>query len=298
MVHRNENPLENAQDERRVAFVMPGGGSLGAVQVGMLGALHAHGIIADLVVGTSVGGFNAAFIAADPINGHIALHDVWVALQRRDLFALAPKGMALGLVGRRDAIFGNEKLLSFLHRHAPLVRLEHAKIPIAITATDFETGHPVALTHGPAVSALLATGAIPGIFPAVQRDSRLLVDGGVSAAWPVELALDMGATDVYVLETASVQTMQRRRGALAMFERGIDIITDRAVALERRAVFASHPGRIHEIPAPHSRTSILDLSTTRDLIDAAKASTSQWLREHQSLTSSPGISNELENTTA
>ena len=269
----------------RIAFVLPGGGSLGAVQVGMLDALHTAGIVADLIVGTSVGGFNASFIAAHPLDGHVVLRDVWLALKRRDLLALAPKGLALGLTGRRDAIFSNERLLAFLHRHVQLARLEDAEIPLTITATDFETGHPVAMTHGPAVSALLATGAIPGIFPAVRRDGRLLVDGGVSAAWPVELALEMGATDVYVLETATVQSMQRRRGALAMFERGVDIITERAIALERRSLFALHPGRIHEIPAPASHTSILDLSTTRELIDSACESTTQWLAtRHQECT--------------
>ncbi len=265
----------------RIAFVLPGGGSLGAVQVGMLEALFAGGIRPDVIVGTSVGSFNGSFIAADPEHGHNILRDVWLGMERRDILALRPRAIALGLFGRHDFICHNDRLVHFLHRHAPLARLQDAKVPIVMTASDLETGQPVAMRDGPAISALLATSALPGVLPPVWRNGRLLVDGGMTAAWPVQLAIEAGADRVYVLETANCTTMQRRRGALAMFERGVDMITDHAVALERRSVFAANAGRVFEIPAPPSRTSILDLSATAELIEAARTTTRRWLRDHQ-----------------
>ncbi len=277
-----EQRLRQGEDGQRprIAFVLPGGGSLGAVQVGMLQALAESGIRADMVVGTSIGGFNGSFVAADPLNGHVALAKVWNTLKRRDILSLDPRNIALGLLGRRDSIFNNDRLLAFLHRNTPLDRLELGEIPFTVTATDLETGQPTALRNGPAITALMATGAIPGVLPAVLRDGRLLVDGGVTAAWPVQIAIEDGADIIYVLETATVSTMQRRRGALAMFERGVDMITEHAIALERQAIFAAHEGRVFEIPAPTSRTSILDLSTTAELIGAAHANTHRWLAQH------------------
>lgn len=86
----------------RTAFVLAGGGSLGAVQVGMLKALATHGVHADLVVGASVGAINGAHYAADPsAEGMARLERIWCGLRRRDVFARAPLAALLALVRGR-----------------------------------------------------------------------------------------------------------------------------------------------------------------------------------------------------
>ena len=268
----------------KTAFVLPGGGSLGAVQVGMLHTLHEAGIHADVVVGTSIGSFNGSFVAADPTTAHDRLREVWLTIKRRDIFQVNAASLALGAFGRRDSLCSNSRLEHFLRSHLQFERLEDAKIPFVVTATDLDTGEPIALRRGPTLSALLATSALPGFLPPIERDGRQLIDGGVSSAWPVELALAAGATTIYVLETATSETMVRRRGAFAMFERGVDLLTDRVVALHRHRVLEeAHVAgaQVFEVPAPHSRVSLLDLSTTSELIDAARRSTERWLEQTQ-----------------
>lgn len=267
----------------RAAFVLPGGGSLGAVQVGMLSALNAAGIQPDLVVGTSIGGFNGSFVAADPATAHERLTDVWLRLKRRDVMQVSPTALVLGTIGRRDSLLDNTRLRAFLQSTLQFERIEHSKIPFIVTATDVDSGESVAITRDPALSALLATSALPGFLPPIYRDGHTLIGGGVSTAWPVELAVQAGATHIYVLETASCATMARRRGAFAMFERGVDLISDSVVALQRQRIAGTAGVELFEIPAPPSHVSLLDLTSTGELIAAATASTTAWLEKQPSL---------------
>ena len=123
--------------------------------------------------------------------------------------------------------------------------------------------------------------ALPGFLPPISRDGRTLIDGGVSSAWPVEIAIAAGATDVYVLSTATCDTMTRRRGAFAMFERGVDLISDRVVALQRHAVRTTSTAAVFDLPAPPSHVSLVDLSSTQELIDGGHRTTQAWLANHE-----------------
>jgi NTE family protein len=258
------------------AFVLPGGGSLGAVQVGMLRALADAGIRPDLLVGASVGAFNAVVVAARP-DGLEQLEAIWRSLRRRDLIQVEPLHALLGLIGRRDSLLPGRRTREFFERHIVVHALEDTVIPVVAVATDIDTGERVALERGDAVQACLASAAIPGIFPPVRIGDRTLVDGGLSASWPVGVAIERGATRVFVLDTADLTTMQRRRGALALFERGIDVLTDHSVELQRRSVQSRAEVEVIEIRPPHSAVSIFDLSSTAELIDAARASTAMLL---------------------
>src|SRR5262249_60930041 len=108
----------------RTAFVMAGGGSLGAVEVGMLRVLAAHEIRPDFVVGSSVGAINAAYFASDPTPAGVAeLTRIWSGLRTRDVFPFSPVRGFLGFVGWQSALVDPTPLRTLLARELPFDRL-------------------------------------------------------------------------------------------------------------------------------------------------------------------------------
>ncbi len=179
------------------AFVFSGGGSLGAVQVGMLQALFENDVAPDFLVGTSVGAVNAAWVAGRPDTEAIAeLAEIWMSLRRQHVFPLSPVTSARGLLGKTNHLISNASLRSLLEKHIPYRRLEEAHLPVHVVATDLKNGRAVGLASGPAVPALLASCAIPGVFPPVAIGRREYMDGGVANHTPITVALELGATDV------------------------------------------------------------------------------------------------------
>jgi NTE family protein len=187
----------------QVAFVLAGGASLGALQVGMLHALYERGITPDLLVGTSVGALNAAYVASRPQTAQTAkeLACVWRGIQRNDLFPIHPRTVIGGLGGRRDHIVPDRPLKHLISRHLGIERLEEAAVPVHIVTFDLHSGEEVRLSDGPAIEAVAAAAAVPGVFPPVAREGRLLVDGGVVNNTPISHAVELGAERIYVLPT-------------------------------------------------------------------------------------------------
>jgi NTE family protein len=183
--------------------VLSGGASLGALQVGMVRALYERGITADLLVGTSVGALNAAFIASRPQTTATArqLARAWHQIERGDAFPLSLRTVVGGLAGRRDHLVPEHGLRQILQRHIQLDDLSDAPLPVHLVAFDINTGRETVLSEGPARAAIMASCAIPGIFPPVAIGDGLLVDGGVVNNTPICHAVELGAERVYVLST-------------------------------------------------------------------------------------------------
>jgi NTE family protein len=187
----------------RTAFVLAGGASLGAMQVGMLRGLYERGIAPDLLVGTSAGALNAAYIASRPQTVTTAeeLAHVWRGLHREDIFPINPRMVISGLANHRDHLVPDTGLRRLAARHLQIERLEHASIPLHLVAFDLLSGREVRLSDGPARDAVLAAAAIPGVLPPVRQGDRLLVDGGVVNNTPISHAVELGAERIYVLAT-------------------------------------------------------------------------------------------------
>ena len=152
----------------KTALVLAGGGSLGAVQAGMLAALCAASEPIDFVVGASVGAINAGYFAAEPTLGRARrLEAIWRAITRHDVMPLTFSN-AMNVLRRRGYLFDNNALRALLERHIPYKLLENAAIPVHIVATDVLTGEEAVLSQGPVIEAILASAAIPGIFPPVR----------------------------------------------------------------------------------------------------------------------------------
>jgi NTE family protein len=187
----------------RTAFVLSGGASLGALQVGMLRALYERGVVPDLLVGTSTGALNAAFVASRPQTPGTAdeLTRIWRGLQREDVFPVSARALIGGVTSHRDHLFPDRALRQLVRRHLQIERLEHAPIPLHVVVLDMLSGEEVRLSHLPAIDAVLAATAIPGLLPPVRRGDRRLVDGGVVNNTPISHAVELGAERIYVLPT-------------------------------------------------------------------------------------------------
>ncbi len=208
---------------RPLAFVFSGGTSLGSVQVGMLRAVLESGIMPDLLVGTSAGAVNAAVVGQGFTESRLEkLANIWSGLKTSDVFGRLGIRSVLSLLNGRSALTSAESLRQMLAAHLPRFHSELA-IQTGVVATDFLTGSPVTLTDGDLVRNVLASTAIPMIFPAVTVANRLLVDGGVVAHVPIAQAEMLGARTMLVLDAGYPCKLSRLpRGPV---ERAIHFIT-------------------------------------------------------------------------
>ena len=195
-----------------VAFVLSGGGPLAALQVGALKALSSHDIRPDILVGTSAGALNASWLAWEPnANGVVELERTWRGLRNDDLFPGGRfKASWARMLVKGNRVFETSGLRNTIARTIGLeARFEDAQLPLAVTTTDLESGKERVFTSGRLVDPLLASAAMPGIFPPVEIDGRLYIDGGVSNNVPIAPAVQMGAKTIYVMDSTS-HSHQRR----------------------------------------------------------------------------------------
>lgn len=263
----------------KTAYVLAGGGSLGAAQVGMLRALVESGIDADLIVGTSVGAINAAYFAADPTRDGVAkLEAVWRGLKRTDILPLGWRGL-LGFLRRRDHLVPSDGLRRLIDFHLPYRNLEDAALPVHVVATDILSGEAVTLSRGSATQAVLASSAIPAAFAPVEIDGRLLCDGAVASNTPVRAAVACGARRLIVLPTGPARQLQRPpNGAIASALHAITLLTTRQLAAELNELSAS--AECHILPTEGSLGgSPFDFSRTSELLEASYLRTLQWLED-------------------
>jgi NTE family protein len=264
--------------ERRTAFVLAGGGSLGAIEVGMLQALLDAGEAPAFLVGASAGAINAAYFAGDPtVAGARELERIWCALNRREVFPFN-LGSVFGLLRRRDHLVDSSGLQRLLERHLAYRRLEDAAMPVHLVASDMLTGQEVLLSSGPVVDAVLASAAIPGVYPPVQIDGRWLVDGGVTNNTPISAAVGLGATRVIVLPTGFACALERApSGAIARAMHALSLLVARQLVYDAER-FAGTAVELRIVPSlcPLD-VSPYDYSAAARLIARARAETRHWL---------------------
>src|SRR3954451_15400206 len=260
------------------AFVLSGGGNLGAVQVGMLLALADRGAVPDVLVGTSVGAVNAAFLAAGPSPARVAaLAEVWKGISRRDVFPTSPRAAVRALAGRTNSFVDPSGLRALLQRSLTFERLEEAPWPLAVVATDVTTGVEVILRHGSVVDAVMASAAIPSVFPPVAMDGHMLMDGGLVNNTAISVAGGMGADVVYVLPTGYACALAEPPGSvLGMALHAVSL------AIQRRLISDVDvwQGRCElRVVPPLCPVTVppTDFTHTGELIDRARTATRDWL---------------------
>jgi NTE family protein len=238
----------------RTAFVLSGGASHAAAQVGMLQALYEHRIEPDFLVGTSAGALNAAFIASRPQTATTAreLARIWGDLRREDIFPASMTVLVGGVCGRRDHLVPNRGLRALVHRHLEFGDLAEAPIPLHVVAFDVTEGREVLLSEGPAVDSIVASASIPGVFPAVAIGERRLVDGGVVNNAPISHAVALGAERIYVLPAQRPGRPSERpaRSAFDAAIYGLGLLV--ASRLESDIVRYTRDVELVVLPAPNS----------------------------------------------
>jgi len=189
----------------RRTWVLGGGGARGAAQVGVLQALFESGVEAPVsVVGTSVGALNGSAIAAYPsLAGTMMLREVWLSRQAVEVFRAHPLGTILSGL-RRDQVSAlpQQNIRRLIERAQALTGIttfEQLRVPLAVVATDLNAGRPVVFRAGALTPALLASTAIPGLFPSVRIDKREHLDGGIVDNTPLRVAVDAGAREILAI---------------------------------------------------------------------------------------------------
>ena len=261
------------------AFVLTGGANLGAIQVGMLLALEEAGIRPDLYVGTSVGAVNATFMAGRPGGGGAqALAGVWSRLRRQDVFPTTAMRSLRGARGREPGLVSPDALGRLVRTHLPYRDLEEAPVPVTVIAVDVCTSADVALSRGPAVEAVLASAAIPGIFPPVELGGRTFMDGGVVDNAPISHAVALGADTIWVLPAGYACALpEPPRSALGMALQGLNVLVQRRLAHDLE-VYGDRADIRVVPPLCPVRVAPTDFSRSQQLVEDGRRSTQQWLR--------------------
>lgn len=247
------------QDEQqggaaRPALVLGGGGVLGALQVGLLKPLIRRGFRPGLIVGTSAGALNGAFLAFHPNEEGIArLEAIWNDVEFAKLFHRNLVRMAFCIASKRFCVYTNDYLRQIISSHAEEDDFAAAKVPLLVTATDLTSGQKVVFSHGRVSDALLASTAIPGLFSPVRMGGRLFVDGGVTANLDIATALEVGATHVLAIDPTLPLPSLFPEHILGVLTRSVDVLMRQQIERDIRCfqgqatITVLRPGRT--IPA-------------------------------------------------
>ncbi len=264
-----------------MAFVLSGGGNLGAIQVGMLRALTEAGITPDLIVGCSVGAINGAGYAAEPnIDGVERLDRLWRRIAEGDPDLMPSRFMPViaQMARKGEALHEQDRLEELLDDELITKTFSGLKVPFACVATDLESASEYWFDDGRLVPALLASAALPAVYPAVEHRGRTFIDGGVLNEIHTAQALAMGATDLYLLHVGHLEN--RDHDVQRPFDSAM-----RAYWTARRFRLAEDLGRVpencvvHRLPAgSNPRLRFDDFSQAAELADLAYDASVEYLR--------------------
>ena len=264
----------------RTAFVLSGGGNQGVSQVGMLRALMERAIEPDVIIGTSVGALNGAVVATSPRLPQIEhLESVWLGLTGDRVFPGGAWRRAWNLVRRDDHIISNDGLQSVLSGTLLADTFGDLAVPLRVVAADLESGTEFVFGSGPLRPALLASTALPGIFPPVRLGEAVLVDGAVVNLVPISHALAGPVDRIFVLDVSDPMGDRPLRSPLDVVVRAMAISRDQRFDLELQWV--PDDVELVVLPPPADNRDFFDFSGGRELMDAACKLAHRALDDHE-----------------
>jgi NTE family protein len=268
------------EEGERTAFVLSGGGNQGVSQVGMLRALVERAIAPDVIIGTSVGALNGAVVATSPVLAQIDhLEDVWLGLTGDRVFPGGAWRRAWNLVRRDDHIISNDGLQSVLAGTLIASTFGDLAVPLRVVTADLESGSEYVFASGPLRPALLASTALPGIFPPVRMGEAVLVDGAVVNLVPISHALAGPIDRIFVLDVSDPMGDRPLRSPLDVVVRAMAISRDQRFDLELQWV--PDDVELVVLPPPQDDRDFFDFSGGKDLIDSATKLAHRALDDHE-----------------
>lgn len=281
-----------------IAIALTGGGNRGPLQVGALQALFAHGIWPDLVVGTSAGALNAVYLAAD---GTPAATDRLAAIWRAVDGKVVYPGNYLHLVWRflrqEDSFYPSDKMREVIAAHLnPLARTyADLKLPCYITTSDLHANRLWLFPaeddkSAPLVETVLASASVPGIHPPVAYDGTQLVDGGVVDNVPAGVAIEKGATVVYLVNVGyGGESQGPVKGVTRVLGRTITTFLAQSLFQDLERASAEPGVDLHHIHIPDlADIAYTDFSHVDAMIEAGRNATERYLRNPQPRQPGPG----------
>jgi NTE family protein len=265
----------------RLGVVLGGGATLGAFEVGVIDVMARRDIVPDFLVGTSVGAVNAAFWALnpDPDAGHRLLQ-FWTQSNSSTMFPDGPFPMVGRLFQRKNHLTTQQGLAHALRQAVPeQATFEQSPVPLAIIATDARHGQRVALRSGRLLPAILASAAIPGLWPAVDLDGHPLIDGGLVSNCDLQAAVEAGMTDVIIVDVMGEGAVSGSMNVGQVLERALAITARRQTELAMRTFGAGVRVALLR-PTFTTRPRFGDFSHTRRLFQDGQQAAEAFLARH------------------
>jgi NTE family protein len=275
--------------EKKVAFVLSGGGNQGAIEVGVLLALLENDIRPQILVGTSVGAINAAAMAFNPtLEGARWLADLWRGVTRETIMPSSYISMVWRFVRGRDSVFTNENLKSFLEEQLPEGVRTFGDIQGAelyVTAVDLHAGVLRVFGMNPAeslIDAVMASTALPPFLSPWEYQGREYIDGGVLSDLPIRVALQTEATEVYAIGVHAPQRAKRGlHGVLGVIGRVVNIVSYQRLLDELGwcTMVADRDIRYIGVEA-YEGLRLWDFGRTEEMIEKGKRAGLDYLAKH------------------
>lgn len=270
-----------------LAFVLSGGGNRGPLEVGALQVLLQHGTVPDMLVGTSAGAINAAFLAIDPTpETALDLGLLWMKADKRRVFRGNRLTMLWRLLTGKDSLYRNESFRCLIEESLPPEAERFADIEavkLYIVATTLDSGEPRVFGHDPQerlLDAIMASTALPPFFPPWRCGDELLIDGGIAADLPMRIAVDEGATEIYALHLVDApREGQQIRGLLSIAEQTINTVLSRQLQVELEVSESIKGVTVHYVPlVGFYGVPLWDLSHTEEMIEGGRQQMEEYLQ--------------------
>jgi NTE family protein len=270
-----------------VAFVMSGGGSLGAMQAGQLRALFEAGITPDLVIGVSAGALNGAAIAHQPtVETADQLETIWSGLRKNDIFRGSRHERAWHVLRRHPHLYRSDGLVDLVDRFLPVNDLAHLSVPFEAATVNLDEARIDFHSTGDPREVLVASASLPGVFRPVMINGSRHVDGGIAVNLPIQRARDLGATLIIAFDCKAGTKHQLPASMSAL-----GVLTS-SIAIAREILTPAHDhANVIRLPAPDTHgIGIYDFSQSARLADEGHQLVSAFLAERPELTSAQSFS--------
>ncbi len=282
-----------------LAFVLSGGGNRGPLEVGALQVLLEHGIVPQMLVGTSAGAINAAFLAVEPtLHTAAELANLWQNVETKHVFQGNRFTMLWRLLTGKDSLYRNQSLERLiLENLRPGTDLfgDIDAVKLYIVATQLDTGEARVFGQDPQerlIDAIMASTALPPFLPPWQCGDELLVDGGISADLPVRVAVSHGAREIYALHLVDApRAGQQMRGLFSITEQTINTVLSRQLQMDLDESESIKGVTLHHVPLTgFYGLPLWDFTHTDEMIEGGRRQMEEYLQATEGVATSKRLS--------